>query len=723
LYAGEPLPPLPVQYGDYAVWQRRWLSGATLEAQLAYWRERLAGAPATLELPTDRLPAASPSAGAAYAGVEVPAEVAVRLRALAREEGASSFMALLAGWQALLSRWSGEDDVLVGTPVAGRTRREVEDLIGFFVNTLVVRTDLSGAPGFRELLRRVRDGVLEAQSHQDVPFEKLVEELHPERDLHGTPFFRVMFTYTAPDGEALRLGPVEMEGLGASLETAKFDLSLAVVEDRDRFWATLTYRTELWDAATAERMLRDYGRVLAAMAADPATRVPAVELLDEDERRLLVEEWAAAESRAPSDRCVHELFADQAARTPDALALVSGGERVTYAELDRRSDHLAHVLAARGVGPDVRVGICAERSPELVVGLLGILKAGGAYVPLDPGYPADRLAYMLADSAVPVLLAQERVLDRLPEFGGETVLLDREEGLPAPGVLVTPDHLCYVIYTSGSTGRPKGTAVPHRAIPGFFWDVEYARFDESTVLLQHSSTSWDALTLELWPALLRGGTCVLLPAQTSEPALLGEQIREHGVTATWISSAYFNSIVDATPEVLAGLRLAMIGGEAVSIPHVKRAQERFPELRIVNGYGPSECTVFTSCYAVPADFDAAAIPIGRPVGDRRVYLLDRDLGPVPVGVAGELFVGGPAVARGYHDRPELTAERFVPDPFSGEPGARLYRSGDRVKWRADGLLEFVGRVDFQVKVRGFRVEPGEVEAILASHPRVREAAV
>ncbi len=424
---------------------------------------------------------------------------------------------------------------------------------------------------------------------------------------------------------------------------------------------------------------------------------------------------------------MHELFAEQAARTPGAVALVFGDERVTYAELDRRSDGLARRLAGLGVGPDVRVGICAERSPELVAGLLGILKAGGAYVPLDPAYPAERLAYMLADSAVPVLLVQERLLDRLPEFGGETVLLDGEEsgeeGLPAPGVRVTADHLCYVIYTSGSTGRPKGTEVPHRAIPGFFWDVEYARFDERTVLLQHASISWDVLTLELWPALLRGGTSVLLPAQTSEPALLGEQVREHGVTATWISSAYFNSIVDTTPEVLSGLEQVMIGGEAVSVAHVRRAQALHPELRIVNGYGPSECTVFASCYPVPPGFDAATIPIGKPIGDRRVYLLDRYSGPVPVGVAGELCVGGPAVARGYLNRPELTAERFVPDPFSAEAGARMYRTGDRVRWRADGVLEFVGRMDQQVKVRGFRVEPGEVEGVLASHPGVREAAV
>ncbi len=718
------LPALPVQYADFAVWQRGWLRGEVLERQLAWWRERLADVPPLLELPTDRPRPTTQGERSDVRPFALSPEASRALRGLARREGATLFMALLAGWQALLGRWSGQDDVSVGSPIAGRTRAETEGLVGFFVNTLVLRTDLAGAPDFRALLARVRETTLGAYHHQDVPFERLVEELAPERTQSHTPLFQAVLALRNPERAGEEVAGVRMEPLGYGAEPAKFDLTLALQDDGERVAGVFLYRTELWDAPTIDRMAGHLGALLAGVAAYPDRAVSTLPLMGEAELRRLCGEWSAAESRAPSDRCVHELFAEQAARTPDAVALVSGGERVTYAELDRRSDALAHSLVARGVGPDVRVGICVERSPELVVGLLGILKAGGAYVPLDPGYPADRLAYMLADSAVPVLLVQERLLERLPEFGGEIVVLDAQ--VPeetSPEVQVSPDHLCYVIYTSGSTGRPKGTEVPHRAIPGFFWDVEYARFDERTVLLQHSSTSWDALTLELWPALLKGGTCVLLPAQTSEPALLGEQIREHGVTATWISSAYFNSILDATPEVLAGLRLAMIGGEAVSIPHVKRALERFPELRIVNGYGPSECTVFTSCYPVPADFDAPAIPIGRPVGDRRVYLLDRESGPVPVGVPGELCVGGPSVARGYLNRPEMTAERFVPDPFSTEPGARLYRSGDRVKWRADGLLEFVGRVDFQVKVRGFRVEPGEVESVLASHPGVREAAV
>ncbi|HVG43654.1 MAG TPA: amino acid adenylation domain-containing protein, partial [Longimicrobium sp.] len=460
--------------------------------------------------------------------------------------------------------------------------------------------------------------------------------------------------------------------------------------------------------------------------------VDALPLLPESERRLLLDEWSRSGGAAePAVRCVHELFAEQAERTPEAVALVFQDESVTYAELDRRSDALARRLAALGAGPEVRAGICVERGVEMVVGLLGILKAGGAYVPLDPQYPAERLAYMLADAGATLLLTQERLRERLPAFGGEVVLLDGGDGGTVDDARVggspalraaSPENLAYVIYTSGSTGLPKGTEVPHRAIPGFFRGAEYARFGEGAVVLQHASISWDVLTLELWPAVLSGGTCVLYPGQTSEPGLLGEQVRRHGVNTLWLTAAYFNLIVDTAPEILEGVAQVMTGGEAVSVPHVRRALELYPRLRLVNGYGPSETTVFATCHPVPAGFDAPSLPVGRPVGDRRVYLLDRHFRAVPLGAAGEVCIGGPAVARGYLGRPGLTAERFVPDPF-GEPGARLYRSGDRARWRAEGELEFAGRVDFQVKIRGFRVEPGEVEAVLRARPGVREATV
>ncbi len=775
-----PLPELEVQYADFAAWQRGWLTGEVLERQLAWWRERLEGAPAVLEIPTDHPRRAVPGDRGAGVFRTLAPEHAERLRALARSEGATLYMVLLAVLDVLLARWSGQEDVVVGTPIANRNRRETEGLIGFFVNTLALRTDVSGDPTFRELLGRVRETTLGAYQHQDVPFEKLVEELDVERSLSHTPLFQVIFLVEEDSGGSQPFRGIEAEPYFADHEVVKFDLGISAVGGADGLGLGIAYRAELWDESTMERLLDAFALLLESVAADPGRRVLELPLMAPQERQLLVEEWSGGRGQAPSDRTVHEIFAEQAARTPAAIALTFGSESVTYAELDRRSDALARHLAALGLGPETRVGICVERSPEMVVGLLGILKAGGAYVPLDPAYPAERLAFMLADAGARVLLTQERLRGRLPEFGGEILLVDgaltprmlgEEEGeaapsranefaattaqsppsrtngndlralavlpsplvgegpgvggarvAPKPTVPVSPESLAYVIYTSGSTGTPKGTEVPHRAIPGFFRGADYARFDEGTVTLQHSSTSWDALTLELWPALLSGGRCVLLPAQASEPALLGEQVRAHGADTLWLTAAYFNLIVDTTPEVLTGVAQVMIGGEAVSAPHVRRALELHPGLRIVNGYGPSECTVFASCWPVPAGFEGDVVPIGSPVGDRRVYLLDRGLVPVPVGVPGELFVGGPAVARGYLGRPELTAERFVPDPF-GEPGARLYRSGDRARWRADGVLEFVGRTDFQVKVRGFRVEPGEVEGVLAAHPQVREAAV
>ncbi|HET7233234.1 MAG TPA: amino acid adenylation domain-containing protein [Longimicrobium sp.] len=716
-----PLPDLPVQYADFAAWERERLAGDETTRAAAHWREKLDGAPPRLELPTDRPRPATPDEAGATCSALLSAELAEALRALARNQGATLFSTLLAGWQALLARWSGQDDIVVGAPFSTRPRTELEGLIGFFVNTLPLRTRLDGRPTAAELVRRVRETVLQAQAHQDFPFDRLVEELHPGNGSRHAPVFQVIFALQGAESSAPPLDGIRAERLPVETGTAKFDLALIVEETDDALRASLTWRTELWDAATARRMLRHYARVLQAMAAGPEAVVGRIDLLD-DEERLLVAHGAM---EAPA-RCVHEMFAGEAARVPRNTALVFGDQRMSYAELERRSDELAWRLIGHGVEPGARVGVCMERSPEMVVALLAILKAGGAYVPLDPAYPAARLSYMLGDARVPVLLTQQRLRGRIPAFDGEIASIETIKGEPVqPTALprVTPDHLFYVIYTSGSTGTPKGMEIPHRAIPGFFAGDDYVRFDAEQVLLQHSSTSWDALTLELWPALLTGGCCVLYPGQTSEPGVLGEQVRRHGVTTLWLTSAYFNLIADTCPEILAGVRQVMVGGDAVSAPHIRRVLALYPDLRLVNGYGPSECTVFSACWPVPADFDGATVPIGRAVGDRRVYLLDAELNPVPTGIPGELCVGGPGVARGYLGRAALTAEKFIPDPFSPLPGARLYRSGDRVRRREDGLLEFVGRVDFQVKIRGFRVEPGEVETVLAGHPQVREAAV
>ncbi|HEU0298389.1 MAG TPA: amino acid adenylation domain-containing protein, partial [Longimicrobium sp.] len=758
----DPLPPLPVQYADYAAWQRRWVQGEVLEAQASYWTRRLAGAPELLELPTDRpRPARQEFAGASVR-VLLDEELTAELRALGQRHGTTLFMTLMAGWATVLGRLAGQEDVVVGTPTANRGRSEVEGLIGFFVNTLPLRVELAGSPTVAELLGRVRTLSLEAQQNQDIPFEQVVERVQPARSLAHSPVFQALFAWQNTPRERLRLAGLELAPLpGGGPEAAKFDLSLSLAEADGQIRGGITYPTSLFDAATVERYVGYLRRVLQGMAADDARRVDQLPLLPDAERRQVLEAWNATGADQPSGPCVHQIFQAQAARTPDAVAVAQGDVALTYAELNARANRLARHLAKRGVGPDVRVGLCLERTPELVVGLMAILKAGGAYVPLDPEYPEERLRYMLADSRPAALLTQASLAGRFAEAQVPLVAVDADasawadepETDPEPGAL-TPDHLVYVIYTSGSTGQPKGTEVPHRAIPGFFRGVDYVRFDAGEVLLQHSSVSWDALTLELFPAILTGGRCVLYPGWTHDPAALAREIRAHGVTTMWISAALFNLILDTEPEMLAGVRQVMVGGEAVSAAHVRRALELYPGLRLVNGYGPSECTVFASCQVIAPDFDAPTVPIGRPVGDRRIYLLDRRMEPVPPGCVGELYVGGPAVARGYRGRPALTAERFVPDPF-GAPGARLYRSGDRVRWKEvrecesararkwEGgddragedasthalthsrthALEFVERADHQVKVRGFRVELGEIEVQLSGHPEVRDVVV
>ncbi|HEX8275797.1 MAG TPA: amino acid adenylation domain-containing protein [Longimicrobiaceae bacterium] len=729
--------PLPIRYADYAAWQREQLAGAGMERDLAWWRDELEGAPTTLEMPTDRpRPAVQSFRGARHA-FTLPGGLAERLRTLARGEEATLFMVLLAGWQLLLARWSGQDDLVVGSPVANRHRAETEGLVGFFVNTLVFRGRLDGDPSFRELLRRARRSTLGAYAHQDLPLEAVLDALRVERDPARNPLFQAALVLQNAPADGLAMRGVELEFVGQEGGTAKFDLTLEAWESADGIGGSIEYAADLFDAETAARLAEHFRTLLESAAADPDARARSLPLTGEGERRETVEAWSRSGDPESCYAPLHRRFEAQADRVPDAVAVEMGDERVTYAELDRRAGRLARVLRSRGVGPDARVGLCVRRSPEMVVALLAILKAGGAYVPLDPGYPAERLDFLLRDSDARVLVASEELAGRFGGFDGEVVRVDGSteyevRGTPqdaASGddarldVEVSPEGLAYVIYTSGTTGEPKGSEVPHRAVPGFFDGVGYARFDEGETLLQHSSVSWDALTLELWPALLTGGRCVLYDGSTPELPRLAATIRRHGVTTLWLPAGLFNVVVDGMPELLEGVRQLLVGGEAVSPAHARRALEAYPELRLVNGYGPSECTVFSTCWPVPAGFAGHGLPVGRPVGDRRVYVLDAALEPAPAGVPGELYVGGPAVARGYLNRPAMTAEKFVPDPFAGEPGARLYRTGDRARWRPDGALEFMGRVDRQVKVRGFRVETAEVEAVLARHPAVREAAV
>ncbi|HEU4559040.1 MAG TPA: amino acid adenylation domain-containing protein, partial [Longimicrobium sp.] len=733
-----PLAELAVQYADYAVWQREQLAGEVLDRQLSYWTEQLAGAPELLELPTDhpRPPVQT------YRGATVPVEVSLelleRLQALGRSEGATLYMTLLGAFQVLLGKYAGSDDVVVGSPIAGRTRREVEELIGFFVNTLVLRTDFSGDPGFREVLRRVREVTLGAYEHQELPFEKMVAELQPERSLSRSPLFQVMFTLeNAEGGGDDDLSGLKVGGAGAAMEIAKFDLSLTLVATPQGLRGGLNYNTDLFERGTIERMLGHLARVLEQVAADADVRLSRLELLGEAERALVLEEWNRTAAEVPADLCIHQLFETQADRTPGAVAVVFEGAELTYAELDARASRLANYLRRRGVGPEVRVGICLERSLELVVSVLAVLKAGGAYVPLDPGYPAERLAYMLADAGASVLLTQDGLRSALPPRpGAQVVSVDGEwaeiatESAERPESGAGSRSLAYVIYTSGSTGRPKGVAVEHGAaaahLAGFARELEIGAADR---VLHFASFGFDVAFEQLFLPLLAGAGLVLRGADPWPPAEWPSRVREAGVTVANLPPAYWQEVsATAGGSALPDLRLLIVGADAMPTAAVRRWRTGVESpARLLNAYGPTEAVITATTFPLPGDYPGGyagpVVPIGRGLPGRTGLVLDGSARPVPVGVPGELYLGGAQVARGYMGRPELTAERFVPDPFSGEPGARLYRTGDRARWRADGMLEYLGRLDVQVKIRGFRIEPGEVEAALRRNPGVTDCVV
>ncbi len=763
-----PLPEPPFQYADFAAWQRGWLAGDVLERQLAWWRERLAGAPPLLELPTDRPRSAVRDARAGRRLLRLPADTARALRELARREGATLFMTLLTAWQALLSRYAGQEDVVVGTPIAGRTHLELEGLVGFFVNTLALRTELSGDPTFREALRRVRESTLGAYQHQDVPFERLVEELGVQRSLTHTPLFQAVLSLQELGEVERRLGDAEMSPLGTEALTARFDLTLALAGRGEEMLGALTYRADLWDGDTAGRMLDALGRVLEQAAADPSRRLAELDLLGAEERRQLLAGWNDTSAAVPPG-LVHERVAAQAARTPDAPAVIFGGEVLTFAELEDAAGSLARRLRARGVGPDARVGLFLERGPGLVAGVLGILRAGGAYLALDPSHPDERLLFMLRDAGAAAVVTDGELAGRIAGFGGAVLGLaphpptpsptrgegehdtprgeDRQPGDSPPpergrvaslsepggghpadasGISVHPDNLAYVVYTSGSTGTPKGVLVTHRGLANYlaFFDREVLG-DDGFALPLVSRLSFDAHVRQLFPPLLRGEPVWVLPEDAvADPVALLDALGSRrrvsfgGVPSLW--GAVMDALDAGERPAPRGLRAVLLGGEALPAELVRRTRERFPDARIWNHYGPTEATVNTTVARVE---DSARITLGRPIANARVYLLDVHGAPVPVGVAGELYVGGAGVSRGYLGRPELTAEKFVPDPFAGEPGARLYRSGDRARWLATGELEYLGRTDQQVKVRGFRVEPGEIEAALRRHPSVRDAVV
>ncbi|MGH7833024.1 MAG: amino acid adenylation domain-containing protein [Candidatus Binatia bacterium] len=732
------LPDLPVQYADFAVWQREWLEGALLQTQLSYWKEKLQKPPAVLELPADRRRPATQTYSGARRSLFLSKTISDALKALGRREGATLFMVMLSAFKILLFRYTGQIDIVVGTPIAGRNRAELEALIGFFLNMLVLRTDLSGNPSFTELLKRVREVALGAYANQEIPFEKLVEELQPQRDLSRSPFFQVMFQVRHYSKESLNLPGVRNERFEFDTGIAKFDLALDVLDKPEGMSCVFRYNVDLFDDATIGRMCEHFTALLEAIAQDPEERISAFSLLasTEEARRLGLRQPAQA-SKQPESRTIHGLFELQAQRMPEATAVVCEAEKLTYGELNARANRLARFLIRQGVGPETLVGICVERSIEMVVGILAILKSGAAYVPLDPEYPKARLGYIVNQSGIDRLITKERWLDHCPGFPGQTICLDRDatqfgrEKEKDPSVAPDPDNLAYVIYTSGSTGKPKGVLGFHRGVVNYFsYLMQTYNLDAADVVLQVPSLSFDASIRDLLGPLAAGARIVIMnDSQAKEPAALLSYIKERGVTCILsIVPTLLNELLavgSGGHRLNNSVRLILVSGEALSKAACLKARQVFgANTLLVNQYGPTECTLTSSYHLIDGrngDWDIA--PLGQPIPNARMCLLDNHLNLVPTGVSGEICIGGAGLTRGYLNSPDLTAERFIPDPFSVEAGSRLYKTGDIGRYRSDGKIDFLGRVDHQVKVRGFRIEPGEIEASIREHPSVKEAAV
>ncbi|MEU3521413.1 amino acid adenylation domain-containing protein [Streptomyces sp. NPDC006654] len=725
--AGRPTrsPEPQVQYADFALWQRERLSGAALRRPLDHWRERLAGLP-PLELPTDRpRPAVRDSAGG-LAPLAVPAGTARRLTALAREHGATPFMALLAAHAVLLGRWGGRRDVAVGFPVAGRDRAQLEDLVGLFLNTLVLRVDLAGAPSFADLVRQVRERALDAYAHQELPFERLVEELAPERDPSRTPLFSSMLLWQDAAGSPAPtpMGPLTAERLPVGESTAKFDLTVGLAEQPDgSLSGGVNYASALFDPTTAERFAAQFARLLESAVASPGTPVDELEILPAAERDRQLVDWNATGRPYPAGTLT-QLFEDQAARTPDAEAVCFEGAGLGYRDLNERAGLLAHHLRTLGVGPESVVGVCLHRGTDLVVALLAVLKAGGAYLPLDPDYPADRLAFMLEDSGARAVITDPGlaplVRDRAPHLVDITADIPRTRAHP-PAVAAAPEHPAYLIYTSGSTGRPKGVLIEHRAIVNrLHWMQETYGLGADDRVLQKTPYSFDVSVWEFFWPLITGATLVLArPGGHRDPAYLADLIRTEAITTVHFVPSMLRAFLAGPLPALPSLRRMVCSGEALPADLVTAVHERIG-CELHNLYGPTEAAVdVTATRCEPG----LPVTIGRPIANTRTYILDDALRPVPIGVPGELLLGGVQLARGYLNRPALTADRFVPDPFAAEPGGRLYRTGDLARYRADGAIEYLGRLDHQVKIRGQRVELGEIEAVLAEAPGVAAAAV
>ncbi len=730
-----PLPDLPLQYADYARWQREWLRGEVLSEQLDYWRRQLEGAPAVVNLPTDRPRPAVQTYRGQTESLSLPAALTEQLQALSRRHGVTLFMTLMSAFQVLLYRYTGQDDFVVSTGVSNRGHSEIENLIGCFINILLIRGDLAGDPRFDELLGRVRERMLTAYARQDVPFELLVEELHPERDLSYNPLTQVMLVLQNSPSEGLALLGLKVDAVPVERVTAQLDLTLHVWEEAGGLSGFMEYNADLFDAATVARMLKHFETLLSSLAAEPARSVSELSLITEEERHRLLVEWNDSAADYPHDRCLHHPFEAHARCAPEAPALFYRDEQLSYGELNARANRLAHHLRAMGVGPEVRVCLCVERSVEMVVGILGILKAGGAYVPLDPTYPPERLAFMLADSRAGIILTQSHLAGRLPADGARVVRLDAEDEIPSgpegdPQSGVGPENLAYVIYTSGSTGRPKGVAIRHGGVLNNINDLNRRfRIGAEARVLALSSLSFDMCVYEVLGTLEAGGAVVMPEAaMLREPAHWAALIKRHRVTVWNSAPSLLEMLVQyVTPRPALhpdSLRVALLGGDWVPIMLPDQLKAVAEDVRVIVMGGATEASIHSIIYEVEeTDAGWRSIPYGVPMANQKAYVLDRHAQLVPVGVAGELHLGGVGLARGYFDHPGMTAERFVPHSFADRAGERLYKTGDLARYMADGNIELLGRMDHQVKIRGFRIELGEIGAALKQHPAVKEAVV